>query len=191
MGRLAGVVIFCLALVVAVREARLATAQPPHTSSHTSDQIARGEFLVTMGGCGDCHTPKLLTLKGPEPDRTRLLAGTPAGSQVPAIPEGVLVAGGWGALATADQTIWAGQWGVSFASNLTPDRATGLGNWTEAAFIGTMRTGRHKGVLRPILPPMPWQVLSEQSDDDLRAIFAHLRSIKPINNKVPDPIPPK
>ena len=68
---------------------------------------------------------------------------------------------------------------------------TGLGNWTEAAFVKSMRMGQHKGVLRDILPPMPWQYLGKLNDADLKAMFAYLQSIKPIANKVPDPIPPK
>jgi cytochrome c553 len=66
-----------------------------------------------------------------------------------------------------------------------------MGNWTEAGFIRGMRTGKHKGALREILPPMPWKAVSKLTDDDLRAVFAYLQSIKPIQNKVPDPIPPK
>jgi hypothetical protein len=66
-----------------------------------------------------------------------------------------------------------------------------MGSWTEAAFIKTMRTGKHKGALRDVLPPMPWESLGKLTDDDLKAIFAYLQSVKPIQNKVPDPIPPK
>ena len=87
-------------------------------------------------------------------------------------------------------TAWAGPWGISYAANLTPDRDTGLGIWTEDIFIRTMRTGKHFGVARDILPPMPWQDLSQLTDDDLKAIFTYLRSIPPIRNHVPEPVPP-
>ncbi len=161
------------------------------TGNPSKDQIARGGYLVTAGTCSDCHTPKTFTSKGPVPDVSRNLSGAPADIKIPPIPAGVISPTGWGALGTNDMTAWAGPWGVSFAANLTPDKATGLGNWTESAFIKSMRTGKHKGVLRDILPPMPWQGLGQLSDDDLRAMFAYLQSLKPIQNKVPEPIPPK
>lgn len=85
---------------------------------------------------------------------------------------------------------WAGPWGVSFTANLTPDQNTGLGVWTEDVFIAALRSGKHMGTGRPILPPMPWMWISKMTDDDLKAVFAYLRTIKPITNHVPDPIPP-
>ena len=91
---------------------------------------------------------------------------------------------------TLDATAWIGPWGVSYTANLTPDPETGLGNWTEALFIKALRTGKHMGVGRPILPPMPWQGIGQVSDQDLKDIFAYLQSIKPVHNKVPDPIAP-
>ena len=183
---------FSLLILVACVFAALESAaggQAP--AADQKSQLARGEYLVTVGGCADCHSPKVFSSKGPVPDPARFLAGTSSQTKVPAIPPGVLTQEGWGALTTNDLTIWAGPWGVSFAANLTPDKTTGLGSWTEAAFVNSMRTGKHKGALRDILPPMPWQALSKMSDSDLKAMFAYLRSIKPIQNKVPDPIPPK
>ena len=86
-------------------------------------------------------------------------------------------------------TAWSGAWGVSFAANLTPDPDTG---WTlpERMFLSAMKSGAHLGSSRPILPPMPWQMYAQLSDDDLKAIFAYLKTLPPIKNKVPDPIPP-
>ena len=75
--------------------------------------------------------------------------------------------------------------------NLTPDRNTGLGIWTEEMFLKAIRTGRHMGVSRPINPPMPWQVYRNFSDDDLKAIYAYLRTIPPIVNHIPDYVPPE
>ena len=161
------------------------------TGTSSKDQVARGEYLVTAGTCSDCHTPKTFTPKGPVPDMSRSLSGAPADIKIPPIPPGVISPTAWGALGTNDMTAWAGPWGVSFAANLTPDKTTGLGSWTEAAFVKSMRTGKHKGVLRDILPPMPWQGLGKLNDDDLKAMFAYLQSLKPIQNKVPDPVPPK
>jgi mono/diheme cytochrome c family protein len=152
---------------------------------------ARGKYLLDAGGCDDCHTPKTFTQKGPVPDMSRRFSGTPAVAKLPQVPTGVIGPNDWGALGSNDMTVWAGPWGISFAANLTPDKATGIGNWTEAAFVKAMRTGKHKGALREILPPMPWQSLGKMSDGDLKAMFAYLKTIKPIVNKVPDPIPPK
>lgn len=90
-----------------------------------------------------------------------------------------------------DLTAWVGPWGISFAANLTPDVETGLGGWTAAQFIQSMRTGKHLGVGRPILPPMPVSALAAMTDPDLNAMFAYLKSLKPIKNLVPAPMPPK
>jgi hypothetical protein len=161
------------------------------TPGAAKDQVSRGEYLVTIGVCDDCHTPKLFTPKGPEPDMSKRMSGAPADTKIPAIPAGTISPTAWGGLHTNDLTAWAGPWGVSFAANLTPDKNTGLGSWTEAAFINSLRTGKHKGVLRDILPPMPWQSYGKLTDADLKAMFAFLRTLKPVQNKVPEPIPPK
>jgi hypothetical protein len=97
----------------------------------------------------------------------------------------------WGAITTSDLTAWAGPWGISFTSNLTPDVQTGMGGWTAESFIKTMRTGKHLGVGRPLLPPMPWSSLAVLTDQDLKAVFAYLKSLKPMQNQVPEPLPPK
>jgi hypothetical protein len=91
---------------------------------------------------------------------------------------------------TAGLTAWSGPWGISYAANLTPDTNTGLGIWTEEMFIRAIREGKHMGYGRDLLPPMPWQYFSELTDEDLKAIFAYLRSIPPVQNRVPDPVPP-
>ncbi len=154
------------------------------------DSVTRGEYLVNFGGCHDCHSPKMMTEHGPEPDPGKLLSGHQSSSKLPEIPDGVIGPDKWGALTNNDLTAWFGPWGVSFTANLTPDKETGLGSWTAEVFIKAMRTGKHMGVGRDILPPMPWFSLNALSDDDLKAIFAYLQSIKPIHNQVPPPIPP-
>lgn len=151
--------------------------------------VERGEYLVEFGQCHDCHSPKVFTSAGPIPDSTRLLSGHPADAKLPAIPSGVLGPDQWGFLGTPDLTAFVGPWGVSFTANLTPDQ-TGLGSWTVEEFIQTMRTGKHLGVGRPILPPMPWDYVGKLTDEDLRAVFAYLRTLKPVSNAVPAPIPP-
>jgi len=87
-------------------------------------------------------------------------------------------------------TAWSGPWGVSFTANLTPDKETGIGAWTEQQFIATLRTGHRLGTGRELLPPMPWQNFAAISDEEIGAIYAYLQSIPPVHNKVPAPIPP-
>jgi hypothetical protein len=98
--------------------------------------------------------------------------------------------GPWIAATTGMMTAWSGPWGISYAANLTPDPETGLGKWTEQNFLEAMRTGRHMGRGRPLLPPMPWDDIAKLTDSDLKAVFAYLRSLPPIKNRVPDPAPP-
>jgi mono/diheme cytochrome c family protein len=160
------------------------------TTKDGNEVLRRGELLAKFGGCHDCHTPKLMTAKGPELDTSRLLSGHPANASVPAVPQGVVGPTQWGAVATNDLTAWVGPWGTSYASNLTPD-VTGLSGWTAEYFIRTMRTGKHLGVGRALLPPMPWYDAAVLPDEDLKALFAYLQSLKPISNQVPQPVPPK
>lgn len=150
--------------------------------------VTRGEYLVTVGGCHDCHTPKAMGPQGPGLDTSRLLGGHPAEQVMGAAPSG-LSPDGWAAAGNMNGTAWLGPWGTSYAANLTPD-PTGMGNWTEEQFIGAMRTGQHAGSGRPILPPMPWQNLAQMTDDDLRSVFAYLRTIPAVANVVPAPTPP-
>jgi hypothetical protein len=153
------------------------------------EQIQRGEYLVEFGGCNDCHSPKVMTAMGPVPDTTRLLSGNPQDQPITDIDPALLASKAW-IHTNMNTTAWIGPWGISYTANLTPDPETGLGNWTEDLFIKALRTGKHMGVGRPILPPMPWQGISQLNDNDLKCIFAYLHSIKPIHNKVPDPVSP-
>jgi mono/diheme cytochrome c family protein len=168
-------------------EATGTAANPAKPARQTAEQ-ARGMYLMSTSGCMDCHTPWKLGDKGPEPDMTRLYSGHPEALKMP--PPPALPEGPWIMTAGATNTAWAGPWGVSFTANLTPDIDTGLGRWSEADFIRTIRTGRHMGRGREVLPPMPIMVYNNFTDRDLKAIFAYLRSLPPIRNKVPDPIPP-
>lgn len=151
-------------------------------------RIERGAYLVRTMGCNDCHTPWTMGARGPEPDMTRALTGHPADMVMPPPPK--LPEGPWVSVSGASNTVFAGPWGVSFAANLTPHPETGLGKWTQEMFIATLRTGRHEGKGRPILPPMPWPVFGQATDEDLGAIFAYLQSLAPVNNRVPAPIDP-
>ena len=125
-----------------------------------ASRIERGEYLVTIMGCGDCHTPG--TLFG-DPDFSRKLSGSELG--------------------------WQGPWGVTYARNLTPDMENGLGYWSESDIVNAIRTGqRPDGSV--LLPPMPWQDFSRLTDDDAHAVAAYLQSLPGVSHKVPDRVPP-
>jgi len=160
------------------------------TAAPVQSSVERGKYLVTVGGCHDCHTPKTFANGAPEFDMTRQLSGNPAGEKVAKVPATLIGPNGWGTAASNHLTAWVGPWGVSFTANLTPDPETGLGKWTPEIFIQAIRTGRHEGQGRPILPPMPYPMYRNATDDDLRAVFAYLQSIPPIRNRVPQPIDP-
>lgn len=162
----------------------------PQEKAMTQDEmIKRGAYLVNFGGCNECHSPKVFTDMGPVPDTTKLLSGHQAGLSIPKVDTSVIGSGKW-YLSNGDLTAWVGPWGVSFAANLTPDAQTGIGAWTEEIFVRAMKNGLHVGAGRPILPPMPYMGLAGLSDEDLKSVFAYLKSVKPISNKVPVPVPP-
>ena len=154
------------------------------------DYILRGKYLVTVGGCNDCHTPKKFTEQGMSLDESRLLSGHPLNDPLPPLDEKALIPGNW-VLFNAHNTVALGPWGMSWAKNLTPHE-TGMKNWEEEVFIKAMQTGKHMGVDagRPIMPPMPWMNLSSAPAEDLKAIYKYLQSIPPVDNRVPDPISP-
>jgi hypothetical protein len=153
-----------------------------------SAALKRSEYLVNIGGCSDCHTPMKMGLKGPEPDMKNMFAGHPAEMKMPPAPD--LGKGPWLWAGAATNTAFAGPWGVTYSANLTPDKATGLGSWKVGDFVKAIRTGKHAGVGRDILPPMPWQAYARMTDSDLRAMFAYLQSVPAIKNAVPQYSPP-
>ena len=177
-----------LALFAAVEPAmsREAEAVRP-TVAASADKAARGKYLVTVAGCNDCHTPWKMGAAGPEPDMSRMLSGHPEQMELPPAPR---PHGPWVVAAAATNTAWSGPWGMSFTANLTPDADTGLGKWTLRNFTDTIRTGRHLGRGRPILPPMPIPMYKHFTDEDLESIFVYLRAIPAVKNRVPEPLPP-
>jgi hypothetical protein len=166
----------------------IAAGEDAAKTVYSADKAARGKYLVTTSACHDCHTPWKMGPAGPEPDMGRMLSGHPEKMELPAPPP---PSGPWVMTAAATNTAWAGPWGVSFTANLTPDAETGLGKWTLRHFRDTIRTGRHMGRGRPILPPMPIPVYRNFTDEDLEAIYAYLRTIPPVRNRVPEPLPPR
>jgi hypothetical protein len=176
-----------LVAVAVVRTQAQSTAALP-AGDKAADRVALGAKFVQLGGCDDCHTTKKMGPNGPELDISRRLAGHPQEMVMP--PALALPPGPWVATVAGTLTAWSGPWGVSFPANLTPDAETGLGKWTEEEFLAALQTGRHQGRGRQILPPMPWQNYSTLPEEDLKAIWAFLRTLPPVQNKVPDPIAP-
>ena len=153
-------VCLALTLVTAVSCAVPSSKQAEEAKPATMTPLERGEYLATIAGCGDCHTPG--TLYG-GPDFKRQLSGSELG--------------------------WRGPWGVSYASNLTPDLETGLGTWTNVEIERALRSGVRKDG-SPILPPMPWPSYSRLTPDDMGSLIAYLKSLPPIKHKVPANLPP-
>ena len=151
-------------------------------SVESNDMVERGKYLVdAVAARGHCHTPRA----GAEYDMTRYLAGHPENASYPQydfsmIQKNIFL------LVSQQLSAFSGPFGTSFATNLTPDNETGLGEWTEKMFIEAMRTGHHQGNKdnRKIFPPMPTKHYAKMTDADLKAIWAYLKSIKPVKNEV-------
>ena len=155
------------------------------------DTVLHGKYLVEIMGCGDCHSPKMMTAQGPVPDPKRLISGHPAADKLPPFPNPKTTYSGAWALFTPDLTVGVGPWGVNYAANLTP-HDTGMGNWTYEQFKKALTQGKSKGLDggRMLMPPMPWQNYVHMKEDDIQAVFAYLKSIPPVDNIVPQPTPP-
>jgi hypothetical protein len=164
------------------------TQQTEKKQMTQEELIALGKYIVNTSGCNDCHTPKIMTDMGPMPDTTKILSGHQQDEMLP--PLDVNALGMQWAATTMSLTAWVGPWGISYSANLTPNNATGLGAVTEEMFIKSLREGKIKGVGRPMLPPMPWQEYGKKTDEDLKAVYAYLHSLKPMQNMVPQPTTP-
>ncbi|MBX5472869.1 MAG: c-type cytochrome [Acetobacteraceae bacterium] len=144
----------CVSILLAVLLANMPFA-------YAEDAVTRGKYLVTIMGCGDCHTPGYFLGK---PDLAHPLSGSDVGFEVPGA-------------------------GIHWGPNLTPDRETGLGQWSDKEIItairkGVTRDGRH------LIPVMPYRNFSVLTDRDARAIVAYLRTLPPVRHAVPQPVPP-
>jgi mono/diheme cytochrome c family protein len=153
------------------------------------DIVKRGEYLVTIMGCDDCHSPKKMGANGPEIIPELRLSGFQSTNPMVKY-DSPMIKNGFPML-YPDFTAAAGPWGVSFSANITPD-PTGIGTWTEEQFKIALTQGKFKGIAgaRMLLPPMPWFNFTALKDEDVSAIFAYLKSLKPVSNVVPQPIPP-
>jgi hypothetical protein len=152
--------------------------------------VQRGEYLVKTMGCNDCHSPKQMGPQGPMVIAELMLSGYPAERPLPKVDVQTLKKG-W-MLMNEDLTAAVGPWGVSFAANLTSDQ-TGIGNWPEENFKRALKEGKYKGLAgsRTLLPPMPWTNFTTIAEDDVKAVFAYLKSTKPVKNVVPMAISPE
>ena len=153
------------------------------------DKINHGEYLVSIMGCNDCHSPKRMGERGPEIIPELMLSGYPSDRPVVEF-DSKLIKEGF-AMFYPDLTAASGPWGISFAGNLTP-HDTGIGNWTEEQFIRAMSEGKYKGLEngRMLLPPMPWYNYARMKKEDLSAVYAYLMSVDPVDNVVPAAKPP-
>jgi hypothetical protein len=164
------------------------TVSTNNSNGGFSSQAEWGKHLMATGGCGDCHTPKKMTAQGPVDDSSLLFSGHPSQIPPPSLMPAQLKQG---LAATNDLTAWIGPWGNSYAANLTPD-STGIGSWSEEQFITCLSKGLFKGIegSRPLMPPMPAPDVKNYTNDEMKAVFAYLRTVKPVHNIVPDYQPP-
>lgn len=148
-------------------------------------QVKWGEHLVKIGGCNDCHTPKKMGPNGPEDDMSLMLSGHPA--KMPAAQFDAKEAAKKGLVVTQTFTSWVGPWGVTYAANLTSD-STGIGMWKEDQFLKALKEKKWMGLdnTRPLMPPMSMMSATIMSDDELKAVFAYLKTTPPINNVAPN-----
>src|SRR5260370_919588 len=120
--------------------------------------IERGKYLVSFGGCFDCHTPGYFFGK---PDMAHYLGGSDVGFEMPGL-------------------------GVFVGPNLTPDPDTGLGKWSEAQIVIALQT-RKPPDRRELAPSMPWRAFANLTKSDAHAIAAYLKTLNPVSHQVPGP----
>lgn len=150
-------------------------AAPAATSATATTQASaeRGAKLVTLGGCDDCHTPKL---QDGALDMSQRFSGFHSNMPLPPAIPGMVTT-------NMHLTAWRGPWGLSISRNISPDSKTGIGGWTQEQFIKTLRTGVDPNG-RKLMPPMPVEALKTLPDQDLADMYAYLKTAKPIVNQV-------
>ena len=185
------IILILIAMVAASSVALISCTNTSATSNgevtiSQDSLVKRGRYLVNAIGCDDCHSPKIFTDHGFEIDMEHRFSGHLANSRIGKANTSVMKDGY--ILFANDLTSAVGPWGQSYSANISSDE-TGIGNWSEEQFIRALREGKSKGLKegRPLLPPMPWFVYKNMSDLDLKAIFAYLKTSKPVENRVPGP----
>jgi hypothetical protein len=193
-------IVFALIFIVMLGACGSKAEFKPQKPSKAEDQeevyrkynVERGKRLVELGGCSQCHTPKIKTTFGYKPDKDRFLSGYPSNEPLPELPYAEIIAGeAEKSFYTTDATVWVGRWGVGFATNLTPDPETGIGAWEEQDFIDIFRGNKHFADGDQVTSPMPVRAYSQLSYFELKSIFVYLQTIEPISNEVPKRIPPE
>lgn len=129
--------------------------------------VERGEYMVELLGCGSCHTNG--ALQG-APDMDRPLAGSQTGIAY-------------------TSPLGGDHPGIVYPANITPDPKTGIGDWTDQQIANAVRAGIGRHGNRRI-STMPWQGYARISDDDVDAIVGYLRSIRPVEHRVPEAVAP-
>jgi mono/diheme cytochrome c family protein len=141
--------------------AGVSVAISPRSAGAADSQVTRGKYLVSINGCTDCHTPGHFLGKE---DATKYLGGSDVGFGIPGL-------------------------GVFVGPNLTPDKATGLGNWTTAQIVAALTTGKTPEG-RILAPSMPWREYANLTAADAQAIAAYLKSLPPVQHQVAGPFGP-
>ena len=164
-----------LSLVVAC--AFNSTRETIPTDWEQTSYLERGDYLVNyLGHCVGCHTPL-----GPDgqSDRSLYLSGVPAKFA--------------GAKAGPPQVAgFPGPRGARvYAKNITPDPETGIGRWSEDQFVQTFKRGVRPDGTKYVISPMEWNIYANMKEEDVRAMYRYLRTVKPISNRAPANIPPK
>lgn len=150
--------------------------------------VKKGAYLVASMGCDDCHTNKIMGPQGPQLDMENRFGGHLASMPIGPVDTSVF-SKGW-ILFGMSSTAYVGPWGISYAANITSSEH-GIGNWSLDQFKTAMREGKYKGLKesRPLMPPMPWPVFANLKDEDVEAMFAYLKTTKPVDNIVPAWVP--
>ena len=133
----------------------------PSLANADDAAVARGKYLVTLGGCTDCHTPGYFL---GNPDMSRYLGGSDVAFEMPGL-------------------------GAFLGRNITPDKETGIGNWSKEEIVTALTTGERPDG-RMLAPIMPYHALSNLTDEDAMAIAEFLLSIPPVKHEVPGPFGP-
>lgn len=153
-----------------VDNATVLKAPPPRAGTYAPELrglIERGRYMVEILGCGSCHTDGALDGE-PHPDRA--LAGSAIGIAY-------------------TNPLRNDKPGVVYPPNLTPDEETGIGAWSDQQIANAICAGIGGHNSRPIAM-MPWQGYSRMREDDVDAIVSYLRSIEPVEHRVPAEVPP-
>ena len=131
------------------------------SGAHAQSPVERGQYLAVIAGCNDCHTPGFFLGK---PDTAKYLGGSDVGFEIPGL-------------------------GVFPGRNITPDKETGIGNWSDEQIAAALTTGKRPDG-RQLAPIMPYASFTHMPKEDVAAVVAFLRSIPAVKNEVPGPFKP-